>query len=153
MSKKVSWKDSNGIWVVDYDTLDNINLFVNRNTKYVADVLGWNKLDYWQTPEETERLGRGDCEDYALLKAKKLLLAGANQEAMRLLIVEPRHDPKSRHAVLAVNTIVDSGILWWKKPVTVTLLADNMWNTLYTLRESGHKFIKTAKMPDFVTKS
>jgi hypothetical protein len=34
--------------------------------KYVNDDKAHGKSDYWQTPEETERLGTGDCEDYAL---------------------------------------------------------------------------------------
>jgi len=33
--------------------------------KYVSDMESHGVLDYWQTPEETDSLGTGDCEDWA----------------------------------------------------------------------------------------
>ena len=38
---------------------------------YVADTDNWGQADYWATPREMLERG-GDCEDFALLKRKKL---------------------------------------------------------------------------------
>jgi predicted transglutaminase-like cysteine proteinase len=153
MNNKVSWKDPSGIPVIDYDTLDSINLYANKNIKYMSDQAVWGKPDKWQTPDETEKLGTGDCEDYAIVKARRLVMAGADPAAMQLLMVAPRGNPTGCHMVLAANTVVTTGILWWKKRVTVTVLLDNMWDSLYTLRESGHTINKVIRLPQEVIKS
>lgn len=49
--------------------LAEINSDVNGSVRYVADAPG---KDHWQSAEETEHLGTGDCEDYAILKMAKL---------------------------------------------------------------------------------
>ena len=70
--------------------LQALNTYVNDRITYFPDFGG----DYWQTPEETLRLGTGDCEDYVFLKAS---LTGYPQ---RLHIVQA---PNSLHAILEVE--------------------------------------------------
>jgi predicted transglutaminase-like cysteine proteinase len=48
-------------------TLDKFNDGINGQIRYVSDA-----GDHWQTPEETEARGAGDCEDYAILKMARL---------------------------------------------------------------------------------
>lgn len=45
------------------DILLSINLLVNSQILYTKD-----REDYWQTPQETLEIVRGDCEDIAILK-------------------------------------------------------------------------------------
>lgn len=148
-----SWQDINGVWVVDYELLDSVNLFVNKYVQYRSDQAVWGKPDKWQTPDETEKLATGDCEDYAILKARKLVKNGANPKAMQLLLVRTRQNPEGSHMVLAANTQVTTGMLWWKRKITVTVLLDNMWDSLYTLRESGHTLIKPIKLAKEIIES
>lgn len=48
---------------------------LNRDVtfKYKTDMEVHGVEEYWQTPEETYKLGSGDCEDYALLYAYLLI--------------------------------------------------------------------------------
>jgi len=47
------------------EDLSEINGYLNEKITYVGD-WDFNKGEnYWQTPEETLRLGQGDCEDYS----------------------------------------------------------------------------------------
>jgi predicted transglutaminase-like cysteine proteinase len=47
--------------------LDKFNDGINGQISYVSDA-----GDHWQTPEETEARGAGDCEDYAILKMARM---------------------------------------------------------------------------------
>lgn len=49
--------------------ITQVNSYVNKTIKPVGDGEG---KDYWQKPEETIKLGTGDCEDYAILKGSLL---------------------------------------------------------------------------------
>lgn len=133
-------KDKSGVTVVDYDLLDSTNICVNRRIKYVTDTERWNRADKWQRPQETLDLGTGDCEDYAILKAHMLVNAGVPVGIIKLYLVRTRNG--TSHMVLAVPTQVKTGILWWRNLQTKIVLLDNMWDSLYTLKESGHTIIK-----------
>lgn len=47
------------------DDLSSINEYLNNKIIYVKDWNFTDKTNYWQIPEETLRLGRGDCEDFS----------------------------------------------------------------------------------------
>ena len=49
-----------------------VNRHVNRTIKALVDTKHWGKEDQWDLPTD----GRGDCEDYQLLKRKLLVEAG-----------------------------------------------------------------------------
>lgn len=48
-----------------------------HNLEYKSEEPG---EDYWQTPKETERLGKGDCEDFAYYLQDKLKKRGIKSE-------------------------------------------------------------------------
>ncbi len=82
-----------------------INNSVNSTIKPLSDAKHWYKLlgvtERWDYAED----GYGDCEDYALLKRKKLMALGFPREALRITVVwasGPKGD--EGHAVLMVRT-------------------------------------------------
>lgn len=87
--------------VLDADTwrlLEQVNRAVNDDIRPQEDLRHYGVADHWTLPAD----GFGDCEDYALLKRKRLLEAGLPVSALRLAIVDaPR---EGRHAVLTVAT-------------------------------------------------
>jgi len=52
--------------------------------------------DYWQLPEESERLGTGDCEDFAIWLYAKMKREGVNN--VRLCIGKFHSDADQMHA-------------------------------------------------------
>ncbi|WP_083861558.1 transglutaminase-like cysteine peptidase, partial [Microvirga lotononidis] len=60
--------------------LQQINLTVNRSVEEMSDREQWGKEDVWSLPTT----GRGDCEDYALLKRKLLIERGWPSAALLL---------------------------------------------------------------------
>jgi predicted transglutaminase-like cysteine proteinase len=60
--------------------LQQINLTVNRSVEDMSDHEQWGKEDVWSLPAT----GRGDCEDYALMKRKLLIERGWPSSALLL---------------------------------------------------------------------
>src|SRR5581483_5642251 len=63
--------------------LQEINEEVNRELTPEDDMIHYGVAEVWTIPTD----GRGDCEDYALLKRKKLIAAGFPIRALRLAVV------------------------------------------------------------------
>ncbi|WP_119258057.1 transglutaminase-like cysteine peptidase [Shinella zoogloeoides] len=81
--------------------IEALNVSVNRLVRYTKDVDAHGELDYWATPAEILALGKGDCEDYAILKLAALRQAGIEAESMTLVVLrETRRN--FYHAVLTV---------------------------------------------------
>ncbi len=79
-----------------------VNLWVNRRISYVEDSALFGRADYWAGAKLTLALGKGDCEDFALLKMHMLAEMGIAREDMVLTIARDlvkRQD----HAVLLVK--------------------------------------------------
>ena len=70
--------------------LKRINDFVNRHIAFEDDRSVWDQSDYWATPLETIGQGRGDCEDFTILKYVSLRLAGVADSRLRLIYVKAR---------------------------------------------------------------
>ncbi len=70
--------------------LRRVNDFVNRNINFESDISAWQQSDYWATPIETIGQGRGDCEDFAILKYVSLRQAGVQDSRLRLIYVKAR---------------------------------------------------------------
>ena len=72
------------------DKLRKINDFINRRIGFEDDLSIWNQSDYWATPLETIGQGRGDCEDFAIIKYYSLKDAGIPLAKLRLVYVKAR---------------------------------------------------------------
>jgi predicted transglutaminase-like cysteine proteinase len=79
-----------------------INRAVDLAISPTSDEAQWGVPDHWSTPFETLQSGRGDCEDYAILKYLALLEAGISEDDVKIVIVE-KVFPKEHHAVVATR--------------------------------------------------
>ena len=117
-----------------------VNRAVNLAITAKTDEAQWGVEDYWNSPFETLGSGRGDCEDYAIVKYVALREAGLSRADVKVVILRNRF-PNEDHAVAAVR--VDEE---W-------LILDNRWLTLvddtmiratpeFLLDEDGmHRFV------------
>ena len=80
--------------------LEAVNHLINGSIAYVSDQQAWGQNDYWATPEETLKLGQGDCEDFAIAKYFGLLRLGMASDKLRLTFVKSL-ELKRAHMVLA----------------------------------------------------
>lgn len=86
--------------------LQRVNDFINRNIGFVDDFTVWQQEDYWATPLETIGQGRGDCEDFTIVKYVSLRMAGVADNKLRLIYVKatlktPAGPQQQAHMVLA----------------------------------------------------
>ena len=84
--------------------LEAVNRGVNREIEPVTDLELYGQADYWTLPAT-----RGDCEDYVLLKRKRLIALG--WPASALLITVVRDERGEGHAVLTARTMQGDFIL------------------------------------------
>jgi predicted transglutaminase-like cysteine proteinase len=107
-----------------------INESVNREIKPVSDQEQYGVVERWIYPES----GQGDCEDYVLLKKKRLV--ESRWPASALLITVVKDEFGEGHAVLTVRT--DRG----------DLILDNKRSEIMPWRETGYFFIKRQSARD-----
>lgn len=101
--------------------LKRINDFINRNIAFESDITVWQQNDYWATPLETIGQGRGDCEDFAIIKYVSLRMAGIPSNKLRLIYVKARLNTpngtiQQAHMVLA----------YYATPSAEPLVLDNL---------------------------
>jgi predicted transglutaminase-like cysteine proteinase len=77
--------------------LDAVNRTVNHEIEPVTDMALYGEADHWTIPKR-----KGDCEDYVLLKRKRLMELG--WPASALLITVVRDEKGEGHAVLTART-------------------------------------------------
>jgi predicted transglutaminase-like cysteine proteinase len=82
--------------------IGRINRAVNFAIYPMSDLQQWGVPDRWSSPFETLRTGRGDCEDYAIVKYVALLEAGIPADAVKLVIVR-NEQPNEDHAAVAAR--------------------------------------------------
>jgi len=92
--------------LTEKDKLKKVNDFINKRVAFEDDISIWNQSDYWATPLETIGRGRGDCEDFAIIKYYSLRDAGVPLAKLRLIYANARLDGPSgpyqqAHMVLA----------------------------------------------------
>ncbi|SCZ11189.1 transglutaminase-like cysteine peptidase [Microvirga guangxiensis] len=100
-----------------WKTIVSVNQRVNSTIKAVTDADHWGVVDIWDFAED----GRGDCEDFQLLKRRILAESGLPRRAMRMTVVID--ELGEGHAVLMVRTnrgdyVLDnktSSVLPWSK--------------------------------------
>jgi predicted transglutaminase-like cysteine proteinase len=106
-----NWRNMLGQWskLSQRAKLIQVNRFANTAIAYTDDRKAFRSADYWATPLESLK-GRGDCEDYVLLKYASLRSLGFAEDQLRIVIVK---DLKAGlgHAVLSVKTAGGTFIL------------------------------------------
>jgi predicted transglutaminase-like cysteine proteinase len=107
-----------------WKTMVALNSRANREIEAVTDQDHWGVVDRWDIPED----GRGDCEDYVLLKRKRLAEAGVPRRAMRVTVVIDEEN--AGHAVLMVRT--DHG----------DYILDNKRNAILPWNQTGYVYVK-----------
>jgi predicted transglutaminase-like cysteine proteinase len=78
--------------------IQQVNAWVNRSVEAVSDMDHWGVVDRWDLPMD----GKGDCEDYALMKRKMLIERGFPRQALLVTVV--RDQQNEGHAILTVKT-------------------------------------------------
>jgi predicted transglutaminase-like cysteine proteinase len=84
--------------------LDAVNRAVNREIEAATDMEIYGQTEFWTLPTT-----RGDCEDYALLKRKRLIARG--WPVSTLLLTVARDEKGEGHAVLTARTVQGDFIL------------------------------------------
>jgi predicted transglutaminase-like cysteine proteinase len=111
---------TNKVW----KDLARINKWVNDTIKPVTDMDHWGVVEKWSYPED----GKGDCEDYVLLKRRMLMQAGWPREALLVTVVRERNG--DGHAVLTVKT--DKG----------EFILDNQHPDIRLWSDTDYRFVK-----------
>ncbi len=107
----------------DWETIQNINTYVNTFIIPTSDPEHWGVRDRWDIP--TDR--RGDCEEYVLLKRKLLIEMGYPRSALRIAHVLDRGG--EGHGLLIVRSTEGDFVL------------DNIRHEVVLWAHSGYKFL------------
>jgi predicted transglutaminase-like cysteine proteinase len=110
--------------------LVKVNNWVNDNIQPITDLEHWGVVERWNYPDD----GKGDCEDYVLLKRRMLMQAGWPREALLITVV--RDKKGDGHAVLTVKTNRGEFIL------------DNQESQILAWNKTGYKFVKRQSQSD-----
>jgi predicted transglutaminase-like cysteine proteinase len=78
--------------------IQQVNSQVNHAVEAMSDMDHWGVVDRWDYPAD----GKGDCEDYALMKRKILIERGFPRQALLMTVV--RDENNEGHAILTVKT-------------------------------------------------
>jgi predicted transglutaminase-like cysteine proteinase len=108
----------------DWQTLNRINQQVNADIKPKTDKDHWGVEDVWDFAED----GYGDCEDYQLVKRRRLVEAGFPRRTLRMTVVIDEEG--AGHAVMMVRTTRGDFIL------------DNKRNAILPWHKTGYVYIK-----------
>ncbi len=104
--------------------LQKINRAVNRQIEPLGDMEQWGVVERWTLPTT----GKGDCEDYALLKRQRLANAGIPRRALLMTVVID--ETGGGHAILTVRT--DRG----------DFILDNKRDAILDWQSTGYQFVK-----------
>jgi predicted transglutaminase-like cysteine proteinase len=102
--------------------LRQINSHVNTTIVDVSDMEQYGREDVWTLPTS----GRGDCEDFALLKRKMLIERGWPSSALSIAVGTTSSG--EAHAVLVVTTGNGEYVL------------DNLTSSILSPSQTGHTF-------------
>ena len=110
--------------------IERVNRQVNASVEAVTDMDHWGVVDRWDYPLD----GKGDCEDYALLKRRLLMRQGYPRQALLLTVVKDLEG--EGHAILTVKT--DRG----------DFVLDNLHDKVLAWSDTGYKFVKRQSQAD-----
>jgi predicted transglutaminase-like cysteine proteinase len=105
-------------------TLTRTNEKINHDIKPMTDSDHWGVVERWDIPTD----GKGDCEDYVLLKRQQLVNKGFSSRALRITVVVDENN--DGHAVLMVRTTRGDFIL------------DNKRDTVLPWYDTGYIYVK-----------
>jgi len=128
---------------VRWAELSSVNNRINDMIKPVSDDIQYGTIEHWTYPSS----GQGDCEDYVLLKKRKLVALGWSSAALLITVVRDEND--EGHAVLTVRThrgdlILDNKhskiLAWHNTPYTYikrqSAFNQRKWESLIPLRDA-----------------
>jgi|GEM_PF-106600 len=104
--------------------LVTVNKIVNKTIIPASDMENYGLIDWWTYPDN----GKGDCEDYVLMKRKLLIEAGWPRGALLVTVVRDQND--EGHAILMVST--DRG----------DFILDNQRDEILLWSDTGYRFVK-----------
>jgi predicted transglutaminase-like cysteine proteinase len=107
-----------------WKTIVSVNQRVNSTIKAVTDQDHFGVVDTWGFPDD----GRGDCEDFQLLKRRILAESGLPRRAMRMTVVID--ELGEGHAVLVIRTNQGDYVL------------DNKVSAVLPWHRTGYVYIK-----------
>lgn len=108
-----------GLW----RQLNEVNDDVNVSVEPVTDADQYGLAEYWTYPGR-----KGDCEDYVLMKRKRLLEMGWSRDSLLITVV--RDQDGGGHAVLVVATSAGD------------LVLDNQDPAIRTWNDTPYKYLK-----------
>jgi len=93
--------------------LDAVNRYVNARIAFVDDIRQFGVADRWDAASDTLSRGRGDCEDYAIVKLAMLRRAGFADRNLYFVVLKDLVR-RADHAVLVVRSggrflVLDNG--------------------------------------------
>ena len=107
----------------NWKTILNVNYTINTDVQPLTDMEIYGVEEQWTYPDAV-----GDCEDYVLLKRKRLIEAGISPSNLLITVVlQPNGEG---HAVLTVRT--DRG----------DFVLDNMRNKVLLWSQTEYRFLK-----------
>jgi predicted transglutaminase-like cysteine proteinase len=104
--------------------IQRINAWVNKNIVAVSDQDHWGVVDQWDYPTD----GKGDCEDFALLKRRMLIEEGFPRQALLMTVVKESNG--DGHAILTIKTNRGEFVL------------DNLSNEVKPWTKAPYRFVK-----------
>jgi len=110
--------------------IDRVNRWVNGHVAPISDQDHWGVIDRWDYPID----GKGDCEDYALLKRKMLIEMGYPRQALLMTVVKDAD--QQGHAVLTARTTEGEFTL------------DNFNDEVKPWASTGYRFVKRQSQED-----
>lgn len=115
--------------------LRQINAYVNSTIVEMSDMEQYGREDVWTLPNS----GKGDCEDFALLKRKLLIQHGWPASALSIAVGSTaRGEP---HAVLIVATGSGEYVL---DNLTSSILAPAQTGHVFYSRQSGRGWVSAS---------
>ena len=110
--------------------INRVNRWVNAHVEPISDMDHWGLVDRWDYPLD----GKGDCEDYALLKRKMLIDLGFPRQALLMTVV--KDETQGGHAILTLKTSKGEFVL------------DNLNDEMKPWTTTGYRFVKRQSQQD-----
>ncbi|MBD2746329.1 transglutaminase-like cysteine peptidase [Microvirga sp. BT688] len=115
--------------------MQQINSHVNSTIREVSDLEQYGREDVWALPTS----GKGDCEDFAMLKRKMLIERGWPSSALSITVGATAQG--EAHAVLLVSTAQGQYIL---DNLTSSILSPERTGHVFHSRQSGRAWISAS---------